>query len=429
MGRGVKFGVYLVAIWLLPAFMTACGGNSSSTIVSSTTPATTYAHSVAFRNNTTVVAWGYNGFGQLGSGDNNGGQQNKPVPVLENGVSLKGVTDFAIGGTHTLAFKNLSSVRAWGNNGFGQLGNGTTVVSSVPVKVIDINNAQLTGVTAVAAGGNHSLALKFDGTVWGWGYNGFGQLGDNTTNNQTRAVQVKVAGTPLTGVTAISAGGSHSLAIVTDVSGNTSVWAWGNNANGQLGRDPIATSSSTSPLQVAGITGKVIAVAAGGSHSLALVTDGLGNTSVWAWGYNHFGQLGVAPPPLSDTTSPRYVFTPHVVAGLPANVTAISAGLDHSLALTGGGVWAWGYNGYGQLGSGFPPLNTNIADPTPVSIPVQVLGIAGVVRAIRAIGHHTLATTADNRVWAWGDNLYGQLGDGLDGASNARFIPKPVSGY
>ncbi|RKG48667.1 kelch-like protein [Corallococcus sp. AB011P] len=279
---------------------------------------------------------------------------------------------FAAGDHHTLALKQDGTVWAWGSNGYGQLGDGTTTNRLTPVQV-----QGLTGVVALTADGAHSLALKHDGTVWAWGYNGKGQLGDGTLTTQFTPVQVQ----GLTGVAALSAGADHTLALKHD----GTVWAWGGNDYGQLG-DGTWTVRLT-PVQVQGLTG-VVAVDAGYFHTQALKSDG----TVWAWGANHWGQLG------NGTTTARP--TPAEVPGL-TGVAALSAGWGQTFALKNDGtVWAWGYDGNGRLGhggSGFSPA------------PVQ--GLTGVA-AVTAGGAHTFALKQDGTVWVWGYNAYGQLGDG-----------------
>jgi len=326
-------------------------------------------HNLALKTDGTVWAWGDNAYGQLGDGTTS---TESAIPVQVAG--LTGVTAIAAGGYHSLALKNDGTVWAWGYNFYGQLGAGTTTDSAIPVQV-----AGLTGVTAVAADDYHSLALKNDGTVWAWGNNAYGSLGDGTTTNS--ATPVQVAG--LSGANAIAAGFYHSLALKND----GTVWTWGNNFYGQLG-DGTTTNSAT-PVQVAGLAGAT-AVAAGDLHSLALKNDG----TVWAWGINAYGPLG------NGTTTNSA--TPVQVAGL-TGATAVAADDYHSLALKNDGtVWAWGRNSFGELGDG---------TTTDSATPVQVAGLTGAT-AVSAGLDHNLALKNDGTVWAWGDNGYGQLGDG-----------------
>ncbi|HEY6009435.1 MAG TPA: hypothetical protein VIU40_14005, partial [Geobacteraceae bacterium] len=229
-----------------------------------------------------------------------------------------------------------------------------------------------TTIVALAAGGGHSLVLKEDGTVWAWGNNLFGQLGDGTTTN--RSAPVRVVG--LSGVISVAAGYEHSLALTDD----GTVWAWGKNWFGQLG---VGTSlpyrSMAEP--VVGIPA-MKALSGGGEHTLALAEDG----TVWAWGKNWFGQLGV------DTSLP-YRAMPEQVTGIPAMKT-LSAGGEHSLALAENGtVWAWGKNWFGQLGTigTYPPYRT---------LPEQVPWIFG-VQALDAGEEHSLLLGANDSLWEW----------------------------
>ncbi len=311
------------------------------------------------------------------------GDGNIPVPVL----GLTGITALAGGDSHSLALENDGTVWAWGWNFYGQLGNGTNTDSNVPVQV-----SSLAGVMTIACGWAHSLALKGDGTVWAWGYNYFGQLGNGT--NTDSDVPVQVLG--LTSVTAIACGHYHSLALKSD----GTLWAWGYNYYGQLG-DGTNTSSDV-PVQISAIPG-VTAIAGGGDHSLALKNDG----TLWAWGDNTAGELG------NGTNTESGV--PVQVSGL-TNVTAIACGWGHSLALKNeGSVWAWGYNVSGQLGN-----RTN----TDSNVPVQVSTLAGVM-AIICGDSHSLALKTDGTLWSWGSNGNGQLGNGTNTDCNG---PVQVSG-
>ncbi len=216
------------------------------------------AHSLALRSDGTLWAWGRGDLGQLGVGGT--ANTSLPLPVL----GLANVTAVAAGGYHSLAVTG-GTVRAWGENGSGQLGNNSTTSSSVAVTV-----ANLANVVAVAGGLDHSLAIRSDGTVWAWGRNTVGQLGiGSVTVNSKVPVQVKGPGGVgvLTNVVAVSAGFNHSLAL----RGDGTVWAWGYNAYGQLGNGNNTDSSA--PVQVSGLTG-VLSISAGGDHSLAVLQGG-----------------------------------------------------------------------------------------------------------------------------------------------------------
>ena len=341
------------------------------------------ANSVFLSTSGSVSGWGWNGVGTLGDGT----LTDRPSPV--QAPNLTGVVAVSAGYEHSLAVRSDGTVWAWGGNVVGQLGDGSTVARSSPVRV-----AGLTGVTAVAAGAFQSLALRSDGTVWSWGFNAYGQLGDGTTTD--RHTPVPVAG--LTGVTAVAAGLFHNVALKTD----GTVWTWGWNGVGQLG-DGTATDRRT-PIRVAGLT-SMTSVSAGAYHTLA--TRG-SNGTVWAWGDNYWGQLGDA------TTVDHY--TPTMLAGL-TGVASVSAGYLHNLALTGDGrVFAWGWNGTGQLGDG---------STVDRQAPVPVQGLSGRVSAISAGPYNGLAIAASGRVAAWGFNGFGAVGDGT---TTARLVATPVAG-
>jgi len=274
----------------------------------------------------------------------------------------------SVGHRYMLAVRS-GKVWAWGNNEYGQLGDGTTTDRSFPVQV-----SGLSGVTAVSAGGPHSLALKSDGTVWAWGYNRYGQLGDGTGTNQHTPVQVS----DITGVTAISAGAFHSLALDSD--GN--VWAWGYNGYGRLGDGTIAERSS--PVQVSGLSG-VTAVSAGSARSFAVDSGG----NVWAWGNNYNGMLG------DGTSTDQHI--PVKVLNL-LDVVAVSSSSSFSYALKSDGTaWAWGDNGYGQLGDRTTTFR---------STPVQVKVLQDII-ALEGWGHsHGLALISEGTVWQLRNSIY-----------------------
>ena len=328
----------------------------------------------------TVWAWGYNGMGQLGDGTTT----DRHTPVQTSGLTdCMAVT---AGSMHSLALKSDGTVWTWGWNYYGELGDGTTTTRHTPVQVLGLDGAGfLTGVVAVSAMQSHSLALKSDGAVWAWGYNNRGQLGDGTTTDRHTPVQVLGPGGMgfLTAVVDVSAGYYHSLALKAD----GTVWTWGGNSSGSLGDG--TTTDRYAPVQVNGLT-NCVTVAAGGSHSLALKSDG----TVWAWGYNGWSELG------DGTTTDRH--TPVQTSGL-TDCVAVGGGGVHSLAMKSDGtVWAWGGNGRGELGDGTTMQR---------EIPVQVSSLSGCT-AIAAGGAHSLALKSDGTAWGWGLNSSGQLGDG-----------------
>ena len=288
----------------------------------------------------------------------------------------------ACGGWHSLGICSDSTVKAFGENATGQIGNGNTTDQSTPVTV-----PGLSGIIAVAGGGDqleaHSMALKANGTVWCWGSNLYGGLGNASATGTyiTAPVQALI----LTGAKAISAGGWHSVALKSD----GTVWCWGWNTDGQLGDGSIVDKSI--PTQVPSLTG-ITKIDAGTYHTLALKNDG----TVWAWGDNVNGQIG-------DGTTGTDKTSPVQVSGL-SNIISITAGRFFSMAVKNDGtVWAWGQNLYGQLGNG-TVIDSNV--------PVQVSGLTGITMAVAASGDfHAHALKNDGTVWSWGRNTYGNLGD------------------
>jgi alpha-tubulin suppressor-like RCC1 family protein len=340
-----------------------------------------------------VLAWGDNSAGELGDATLTASK----LPVTIQGVA--GVQELTAGGRHELALLPGGTVDAWGDDTFGQLGNG--IASSNGDSEAPAAVPGLTGVTAVAAGEEHSLALLSNGTVLAWGDNHEGQLGDGTTD--TSAVPVQVEG--LTGVTAIAAGSLFSLALLS----NGTVMAWGKGDTGQLGDGN--TKNSLVPVPVSGLS-DVTSIAAGSEHALALLSDG----TVMAWGDDEFGQLG-------DGGSESFSDVPVPVSSL-TGVQSVSAGYQHSLALLStGAVMVWGDNSEFQLGqpNGFPG---GIAQS---NVPLAVPGV-GAATAIAAGGWFSLAVVAGGQVMAWGDNSFGQLGQGTATTGPAAVTVKGLSG-
>ena len=262
-----------------------------------------------------------------------------------------------------------------GYNGNGQLGDGT---------ILNRNNAAsvASNVVAVAAGANHSLYLKSDGTLWAMGYNGYGQLGNGTTISRSDAASVA------SNVVAVAAGANHSLYLKS----NGTLWTIGYNNDGELGNG--TTTGQPSPVAVVGGS-NVVAVAGGAGVSYFLKSDG----TLWAIGYNGDGELG------DGTLISRSI--PIAVPG-GSNVMAASGGANHSLFLKSGGtLWAMGYNFYGQLGNGGTTGQTS-----PESM-------AGNAVALAAGADHSLFLKFDGTLWAMGKNGNGQLGDGTTTQRNS----------
>jgi alpha-tubulin suppressor-like RCC1 family protein len=295
------------------------------------------AHTLGLTVTGDVYSWGADFSGQLGLGTDR-------AATTPEAVAIPGgpVVAVAAGSSHSLALTAAGQVYAWGANLFGQLGDGTTTDSDVPVLVSFPGGVR---VTAIAAGGDHSLALTSTGQVYGWGANTDGQLGNGSTTSSDQPVLAQAP----TGVslTAIAAGTGHSLAL----SSGGVAYSWGFNGSGQLGDGTTTDSLTMTAVSMPSDT-TFTSIAAGSSHSLALTSAGV----VFAWGSNVFGQLdsalvGSLPVDSSVPVQPL---------GLPPLTTfvTIAAGLNSSYAITSAGVpWVWGGNAYGELGVGSPGLD------------------------------------------------------------------------
>ena len=332
-----------------------------------------------------AFAWGYNGFGTLGDGTDL--DRATPGQVLDlSEVSFVAANDFT-----AYAVRRDGTVWSWGRNSNGQLGDGTvTADRRLPVQAVG-----LTDVASVAANGTSAYAVRHDGTVWSWGNNFEGQLGDGTTTQ--RPAPAPIDG--LSDVVAVAASSATAFAVRAD----GTLWGWGLNDAGQLG-DGTTTNRPT-PTLLTGIA-DVVAVAAGADTGYALRNDG----TVWAWGAGAEGQLGNG----SATGS----IVPVQVVGI-YDVTALAATGATAFAVRGDrSVWAWGANDNGLLGSG----HGNVASRR---TPVEVVGLHDVVTV--AAGASTgYALRSDGTVWAWGYNAHGELGSGDPGDSNP--VPGQVVG-
>ena len=292
------------------------------------------------------------------------------VPGLCNAQQWEKIdcgTEFSVG------IKSDGTLWSWGFNGNGQLGQGTTTAQNLPTQIGNATNWK-----DVATGSFHCLAIKTDGTLWSWGLNGTGQLGDGTLVQQNMPIQIGTA----TNWKSVEAGFVHSLAIKND---NT-LWSWGYNSNGQLG---IGSTVDTSrPVQV-GTATNWKQISAGGAHTIALQNDG----SLWSWGANTTGQLGLGNT--TDSNIPTRV-------GTNTNWTMVSAGFEFSLGLqSDASIWSWGFNGNSQLGDD----GLGAQQTSPVNFEISKDW-----KLIEAGASFGFAIKNDNRLFTWGFNGSGQLG-------------------
>jgi alpha-tubulin suppressor-like RCC1 family protein len=343
-----------------------------------------HEHTCAILGDGTARCWGNGEFGRLGDG-NIMSQGGIPVEV----AGLSGVAAISAGGRHTCAVSK-GGVWCWGLNTSGQLGDGTTQNSAVPIPVANITDA-----VAVDTGEHHSCALLAGGAVRCWGQNVSGQLGDGTTNESNTPVPVL----GITGAESLSVGDYHACALL--AAGE--LQCWGKGLQGQLGHGDNPEFSST-PVRVTGL-GPTVAVAAGGEHCCAALSDGTG----WCWGLNFDGQLGYGGPtgvlvPLSSPIQCKGI----------AGAAHVAAGLVHSCAVLGtGDVWCWGGNGSGQLGTG---SNDDSA------IPVKTVGL-DTARFVTAGSLHNCARLSDGGIRCWGANGWSQLGNGDNSNANTPIEP------
>jgi alpha-tubulin suppressor-like RCC1 family protein len=315
--------------------------------------------------------WGYNNNGQLG--DNSITSRSSPIQTIAWGSNWKQVSC----GYHTVAIKTDGTLWGWGRNTAGQLGDNTVANKSSPVQTVAFG----TNWKQVAAGRLHTGAIKTDGTLWTWGRNGLGQLGDNSTTDRSSPVQTVAFGNNWKQV---ACGYSYTSAIKTD----GTLWSWGRNVYGQLGNN--TANNTSSPVQTVSAGTNWKQVSCGYTHSGAIKTDG----TLWSWGRNNFGQLG--DNSITNRSSPVQT----VSAG--TNWKQVACGYSQSGAIkTDGTLWTWGVN-VGNLGD-----NT----VTHRSSPVQTIALGSNWKQVDVGYYIAGAIKTDGTLWNWGDNNTGQLGD------------------
>ena len=329
-------------------------------------------HSMALKTDGTMWSWGANNYGRLGLNDVI--YRSSPVQIGA-GTTWSKITN-SHSGTHSRAIKTDGTMWSWGINNYGMLGDNTVIDRSSPIQI-----GALTTWSSIANGQNYAVALKTDGTMWAWGRNDNGpSLGDNTIINRSSPVQIGA----LTTWSSIAGGGLWCMALKTD----GTIWSWGRNVEGQLGQTNVIFRSS--PVQIgAEIYGW--SLASGGTyHFTAIKTNG----TMWTWGKNDSGSLG------DNSTIPR---SSPVQIGSLATWSKISAGITHTMAIkTDGTMWTWGNAAEGRLGQNSSTISK--------SSPVQIGSLTTWSEVDGGEGH-SMAVKTDGTMWLWGKNNYGQIGD------------------
>ncbi|WP_353569794.1 hypothetical protein [Candidatus Albibeggiatoa sp. nov. BB20] len=340
-------------------------------------------HTCAITNEGGIKCWGRSLYGELGDGT----RTDSYTPVNVSGLS-SGVSAIDLGNYISCALLTNGGVKCWGQNQNGQIGD-AKVVSRVPADV----NGLSSGVSSIDLGDAHSCALLTNSSVKCWGLNDNGQLGDGTLTDSSTPVDVNGLGS---GVSAIASGNFHNCVLLS----SGGVKCWGLNDNGQLG-DGTTTQSST-PINVNGLSSGVSAIALGSFHSCALLNSG----NVKCWGLNDNGQLGDGT--LTDSS------TPVDVSGLSGVSTIALSGYHSCALLANSSLKCWGRNDNGELGNG------TVTDSL---TPIDVSGLSNNVSAIALGIRHSCALLTDDSIRCWGQNLYGQLGDGT---TTGRYTPTSV---
>jgi alpha-tubulin suppressor-like RCC1 family protein len=377
------------------------GALGDNTVISRSIPVTTFAGGTnwkqvscgrefiaAIKTDGTLWTWGRNLFGELGN--NTTINRSTPVTTFAGGTNWKQVSS---GGYHNAAIKTDGTLWTWGRNDYGQLGDNTTTQRNTPVTTF----AGGTNWKQVASGLSHTSAIKTDGTLWTWGRNTSGQLGDNTATSRSTPVTTFAGGTNWKQV---ACGQQFIAAIKTD----GTLWTWGINTSGQLGRNPDTSPRLTPVTTFAGGTNwadtatgepeELYTLTGGYNHNAAIKTDG----TLWTWGFNTTGQLG------DNTIINRS--TPVTTLAGGTNWKQVDCGRDHTAALNDDGTnkvfYLWGLNSFGQLGTNWISQDNQI---------LQTFAGGTNWKQVSGGGNHTAAIKTDGTLWTWGANGSGQLGD------------------
>jgi alpha-tubulin suppressor-like RCC1 family protein len=366
-----------------------CAMGKCSPIIATQLAAGT-GHTCARLNTGKVLCWGENAFGALG----NGMTANSLVPVAVTGLDA-GVTMAAAGRQFSCARMDSGSVKCWGANDKGQIGDGTTTARTEPVDVVNLTS----GISQVSVGGQHACAVTEKGTVKCWGNGSFGQLGAANSLSSSVPIDSFVS----TKTAFVATGAAHTCAL----SAEGAVQCWGSNANGSLGNNNSQGDSNGNPADVVGLKTGVVAISAGRAHTCAVLQTG----GLKCWGSNGNGELG------DSTRTDRAIPVDVNSAMLGSAVIAVSAAGAHTCALTSaGGLKCWGANSTGALGN-----NTTV----PSLGPVDPIGLSTGVISFAAGGGHTCAGLVVGGVKCWGEGAFGQLGNG---EADDRYSPVSVTG-
>jgi alpha-tubulin suppressor-like RCC1 family protein len=341
------------------------------------------------REGNTLWCWGQQIHGDLGTG--RPGNANQPQQITRKTSAWTSVT---VGDNHACATRKDGGLWCWGFNGYGQLGIGTTTDSPRPQQV---TTPAADGWASVSAGVDHTCALRTDGTLWCWGRGDLGAVGNGSTTDQDLPQQVTTPAAD--GWTSVTANGPNSCATRAD----SSLWCWGFNLTGELGIG--STTNQDRPQQVTTPAADGWTSVISGASTCATRSD----SSLWCWGWNGNGQLGIGST--TDQHLPQQVTIPAATGW-----TTVSAGSQHVCATRTHALWCWGDNQFGELGIG---ITTELHVPQRVTWPT-----AAGWTLITAGDHHTCATRTGHALYCWGDNFYGELGIGGGGQQT---IPQPVA--
>jgi alpha-tubulin suppressor-like RCC1 family protein len=363
--------------------------------------------SAAIKTDGSLWTWGNGASGELGNGGGAGYSSNSPKTIT-GGSS--GWSQVSTGFTHCIAIKTDGSLWSWGTNSYGELGDNTTTSRTSPVTVLSGGSNTW---SKISCGQNFSAAIKTDGTLWTWGRDHYGQLGDGTTSRaQSKTSPGTIAGAG-TNWSIIKCGNANCAAIKTD--GSLWTWGWGN--SGRLGHSSSASRSS--PGTVTGAGNTWVNVAAGYGHVLALRQYDIpavvtAYTAHWAWGSNAYYTFGENRTSQITSSKASPIAIPYNLPWISLSAGRIhAAGIDES-----GTLWSWGYNNQGQLGNGTTDFNALITSPVG----------GGTWQQVSCGRDWTMGLKTDGAAWTWGYNISGALGNGTAGATSGKSSPVSVLG-